>query len=66
MKNYNPYFTKARFDSVCPETGKEIKKGDEIAYYPRTKKAYHTASKAAADIRAMQFSEAFNLTDANW
>jgi hypothetical protein len=25
MRNYDPYFTKAPFDSVCPETGKQIK-----------------------------------------
>jgi hypothetical protein len=66
MKNYDPYFTKARFDSVCPETGKQIKKGDEIAYYPKHKKAYHTNSKAADQLRGLEFSKANNMADANW
>jgi hypothetical protein len=66
MKNYDPYFTKARFDSVCPETGKQIKKGDEIAYYPRHRKAFHASSKAAEDLRGMKFSQAFGLDDVNW
>jgi hypothetical protein len=66
MRNYDPYFTKARFDSICPETGKQIKKGDKIAYYPRTKKAFHSDSKAAEELRGMQASQAFGLADANW
>jgi hypothetical protein len=65
MKNYDPYFTKARFDSVCPETGKQIKIGDEIAYYPKHKKAYHSSSKAAEEVRGMQFSKSFGLADAD-
>jgi hypothetical protein len=66
MKNKAPYFTKARFDSVCPETGKQIKKGDEIAYYPATRRAYHASSKAAGELRGLQFSQAFGLDDSNW
>jgi hypothetical protein len=66
LKNKSPYFTRARFDSVCPETGKQIKKGDEIAYFPGTRKAYHTDSKSAADLRSMQASQAFGLADADW
>jgi hypothetical protein len=66
MRNYDPYFTKARFDSICPETGKQIKKGDEIAYYPKHKRAYHTSSKAASDLRSLQATQAFGLADADW
>jgi hypothetical protein len=66
MRNYDPYFTKARFDSVCPETGKQIKKGDKIAYYPRTKKAFHSESEAADELRSMQAAKAFGLADADW
>lgn len=66
MRNYDPYFTKARFDSICPETGKQIKKGDEIAYYPKHKKAYHTTSEAASELRGLQVSRAFGLADADW
>jgi hypothetical protein len=66
MRNLDPYFTKARFDSVCPETGKQIRKGDEIAYYPQSLDAFHTSSKAAEDLRGMKASQAFGLADANW
>jgi hypothetical protein len=65
MRKNGPYFTKARFDSICPETGKQIKKGDEIACYPRTKEAFHSDSKAAEELRSMQGSRAFGLADAN-
>lgn len=65
MKN-DPYFTKARFDSVCPETGKPIKKGDEIAYYPRDRKAYHVGSKKAENVRNLEFNSAYGMADANW
>jgi hypothetical protein len=66
VKNYDPHFMKARFDSICPETGKQIKKGDEIAYYPKHKKAYHASSKAAGQLRGLDFSKAWNMADANW
>jgi hypothetical protein len=66
MRNYDPYFTKARFDSICPETGKQIKKGDEIAYYPRSGKAFHIDSKAASDLRGTNFSKTFGLADSDW
>lgn len=66
MRNYDPYFTKAKFNSVCPETGKPIKKGDEIAYYPATRKAFHESSKAADELRSMQFSRTFCMDDANY
>lgn len=62
----DPYITTARFASKCPETGKEIKKGDEIAYYPRDKRAFHTESKAAQDVRAMQATAGMGLADADW
>jgi len=66
MRNYDPYFTKAKFASVCPETGKQIKKGDEIAYYPAERKAFHDSSKAADELRAMQFSHTFCMEDSNY
>lgn len=62
----DPYFLKARFASTCPETGKPIRKGDEIAYYPRERKAYHADSKAAENVRALQVSKAFCLGDQDW
>lgn len=65
MRN-NPYFTRARFSSLCAETGRKINKGDEIAYYPRDRTAYHTDSKQADELRAQQFAAAFNMADANY
>ncbi len=68
MKRYNqdPYFTTAKFNSTCPETGLPIKKGDKIAYFPRERKAYHENSKGGDQIREMQFNKCFEMADANW
>lgn len=65
MRN-DTYFLKARFSSVCPETGKTIAKGDECAYFPRERKAYHSESKAAEQVRELKFAKAWNMADANW
>lgn len=56
----------AKFDSTCAETGKAIKKGDTIVYYPASRKAYHQDSETAADFRSQQFSEGWGMMDANW
>jgi hypothetical protein len=66
VRNKAPYFTTARFDSKCAETGKDIKKGDPIAYYPASQKAYCDDSKTAADLRGQQFAAAHNMADANY
>jgi hypothetical protein len=68
MSRYNsdPYFTTAKFNSTCPETGLPIKKGDKIAYFPRERKAYHENSKGGDQIREMQFNKCFEMADANW
>ncbi len=60
MKN-DPYFTKARFDSQCEQTGKAIKRGDEIVYYPLARKAFHIESKNADNARSLQLSEAWGV-----
>lgn len=65
MKN-DPHFTTARFNSVCPETGKPIRKGEQIAYFPRERKAFHESSKAAEQVRGLQFASAYGMADANW
>ena len=65
MRN-DPYFTRARFPSLCAETGRKIEKGDEIAYYPRARKVYHADSKQAAELRGQQFAAAFNMADVNY
>ena len=66
MKNNNPQFIKARFDSICPETGKAILKDTECAYFPRERKAYHIDSKHADQVRGLEFNAAYNMADANW
>ena len=63
MRNTDPYFTTARFNSVCPETGKQITKGDTCAYYPTAKKAYHESSPSAENVRALEFSSAYGMAD---
>lgn len=61
-----PYFLTARFNSTCPETGKPISKGDQCAYYPATRQAYHLDSKSANQLRALEFAAAYNMADANY
>lgn len=64
--NQSPRFMTARFDSTCPETGKAIKKGDRIAYFPATKQAFHESSKSGEQVRALEFSTAYGMADANY
>jgi len=66
MRNQTPYTLTARFDSKCPETGLDIKKGDPCAYFPATKKAYHETSKSADQVRALEFAKAYEMPDANY
>ena len=61
-----PRFMTARFDSTCPETGKAIKKGDRIAYFPASKQAFHESSKSGEQVRAMEFSATHGMADANY
>jgi len=65
-RNLSPYFITARFDSKCAETGKDIKKGDRIAYYPATRSAYCEDSKSAEQLRGVEFSAAHGMADANY
>jgi hypothetical protein len=64
--NKSPYFTNARFNSTCPETSLVIAIGQRIAYYPAIRKAYHENSKHADELRALEFSRAFNMADSNY
>jgi len=66
MKSRSPYFTTARFDSKCPETGLPIRKGDKIAYYPANRQAFHDSSKSADNVRGLEFSQAFNMGDSDY
>lgn len=65
-RNADPREITARFESVCPETGNRILKGDACLYFPRTHQAFHLESRAAADWRAQQFADAAGLDDAGW
>jgi len=47
----------ARFDSVCPETKKPIKKGEKCIYYPKSKKCFHPDSKTADDYRSWKMDQ---------
>jgi hypothetical protein len=66
MRTREPYFTRARFNSTCPETGLVIAIGQRIAYFPAVRKAYHENSTHADQLRALEFSRAFNMADANY
>ena len=65
-RNTTPYFTDAKFASICPETQKPIKKGEQIAYFPAEKKAYHSESKHGEQIRALEFAQTYQMQDSNW
>ena len=52
--NNDPRVIKARFDSVCKETGKPIKRGEYCIYYPTGKAVYHNESKQAQAFREWQ------------
>lgn len=57
----DPREIEAKFNGICAETGKEIKKGDLCVYYPSSKKVYHTDSKQAAEFRAWKMSLSLGL-----
>ena len=60
------YFTKARYDGKCAETGAPIKKGDRIAYYPATTQVFSEQSEQAAALRGQEFARAWNIADAGY
>jgi len=62
----DPFFLIAKFSSVCPETGKTIRAGERIAYFPATRRAYHTDSNAANELHGQLFAKSWNMADANW
>jgi hypothetical protein len=43
----------AKFNGRCCETGKAIKKGDNIGYDPASKQAFHAESPSVARFRGM-------------
>lgn len=65
-RSVTPFFCQARFPGKCPETGKDIKRGDRIAYFPAERRAYHETSKAAEQVRGLQFASSWAMADANY
>jgi hypothetical protein len=65
-KNRSPYFTQARYDGKCAETGAPIKKGDRIAYYPATKQVFSEQSKQAEELRGQEFARSWGMADADY
>lgn len=61
-RNNNPYELRAKFDSICPETGKQIKRGDICVYYPSVRKAYHSDSQQAYEFRKMKADESMGYS----
>ncbi len=58
----DPYWTKAKFDSVT-KSGQKVRKGDKILYYPNTRTVVigEEADKAWRDfLAAAQDEEAYN------
>lgn len=53
-RNNDPRIIECRFDSICAETGKAIKKGEQALYYPSTKKVYSIDSKAMYEYNCWQ------------
>lgn len=61
MKN-DPYQLNARFNSICAESGKAIRKGDAIIYWPSSRKVYLIGAAPKAEqefreFRALAFEE---------
>ncbi len=58
MKSYannNPRFITAKFPGHCAETGKPIKKGDQVLYFPLTRKVYCGESHEAQVFAVAEF-----------
>jgi hypothetical protein len=49
--NRDPREISARFDGVCAETGKAIRKGEACIYYPVTGKVFAVDSQQARKFR---------------
>lgn len=54
MSYKDPREIESRFDSVCAETGRPIRKGEKCIFYPKGKKVYHMESKQAQAFREWQ------------
>lgn len=55
----------AKFKSVCAETGRTIKKGEEIVYDYSAKKCYSFYSQVYHNFKKPDFGQAAKLVQAN-
>lgn len=56
----------ARYPGVCAESGKPIKKGDTIIYYPSGKKTYLVGSAPKAEAGFRESVAAMAAEDGTW
>jgi len=59
-----PYEKIAKFDCVCAETGRTIRKGEWCVYYPKTRMVYHQDSRTAQTFRSERFD--MNMLNLNY
>lgn len=64
--NRSPYFTYARFNGTCAETGQPIRKGEKVAYYPATGKVFANNSRQADELRGLEFAASNGMADAGY
>lgn len=50
-----PRFIHAKYTGTCAETGEAIAVGDEILYYPTTRKVYCKNSQTYKDFQTAEF-----------
>lgn len=51
----DPRTITAKYDGVCKETGRKIRKGEECVYYPIGKALYCMESKQAEEFKRISF-----------
>lgn len=44
-----PRLIKAKYPARCPQTGKQINKGETCVWFPLARKIYHPESRAGKD-----------------
>lgn len=57
FRNQDPRVITCKFDSVCKETGKTIKRGEKALYYPSDKSIFGLDTKQAQSYREWMFDE---------
>jgi len=54
-QNQDPRIITCKFDSICKESGKPIKKGEQALYYPLSKSIFSLDTKQAQEFRQWKF-----------